>query len=70
MDGRRAKKRRSIIFFVCVAHFLFWYGVHVFDDGEMATALRPYETWNNINHTNPERRIAISRQLAKRPANC
>ena len=43
-----------LIFFVCVAHFLFWYGLHVFDTGEISLAARPYETWDNINHGNPE----------------
>jgi hypothetical protein len=56
-----------LIFFVCVAHFLFWYGLHVFDTGEIAQAMQPYETWDNINHGNPERRIAVNRQLVQAP---
>ncbi len=32
-------------------------------------ALRRYETWDAINHGNPERRIEINRQLAKTPGN-
>jgi hypothetical protein len=52
-----------LIFFVCVAHFLFWYGLHVFDTGAISLAVRPYETWDNINHGNPDRRIAMKQQL-------
>lgn len=56
-----------LVFFLCVVHFLFWYGLHVFDTGEISQAMRPYETWDNINHGNPERRIAVNRQLDTLP---
>jgi hypothetical protein len=56
-----------LIVFICVAHFLFWYGLHVFDDAEVSVAMRPYETWDAINHGNPERRIFVNRQLAAIP---
>jgi hypothetical protein len=62
--GRSAAR---LIVFLCVAHFLFWYGLHVFDDSEVSMAMRPYETWNAINHGNPERRIYVNRQLAQMP---
>src|ERR1035437_2581593 len=62
--GREAAR---LIVFLCVAHFLFWYGLHVFDDSEVSTAMRPYETWDAINHGNPERRIYVNRQLAQMP---
>jgi len=58
-----------IVFFLCAAHFLFWYSLHVFDTGEISLAMRPYETWDNINHGNPERRIAVNRQLSEMPGN-
>jgi hypothetical protein len=56
-----------LIFIVCVAHFLFWYGLHVFDTGEISLAVRPYETWDNINHGNPERRISVKQELDRAP---
>jgi hypothetical protein len=56
-----------VIVFLCAAHFLFWYGVHAFEDTEVSMAMRPYETWDAINHGNPERRIYIDRQLAAIP---
>jgi hypothetical protein len=62
--GRAAAR---LIVFLCVAHFLCWYGVHAFDDAEVSMAMRPYETWDAINHGNPERRIYVNRQLAAMP---
>jgi len=56
-----------LIVFLCVAHFIFWYGLHVFDDSEVSMAMRPYATWDAINHGNPERRIYVNRQLAQIP---
>jgi hypothetical protein len=62
--GRAAAR---LIVCLCVAHFLFWYGVHAFDDAEVSLAMRPYETWDAINHGNPERRIYVNRQLSAIP---
>jgi len=56
-----------LILFFCVAHFLFWYALHVFDTGLIPRAMMQYETWDNINHDNPARRIAVNRQLAHIP---
>jgi hypothetical protein len=56
-----------LIIFLCVAHFVLWYGVHLFDDAESAPALAQYETWDAVNHGNPERRIQVARQLAQPP---
>ena len=55
------------ILYLCAAHFIFWYGLHVFDTADFSIALRRYETWDIINHTNPERRIEVNQQLAKIP---
>jgi hypothetical protein len=62
--GREAT---GLILFLCAAHFLFWYGVHAFDDAQVSVEMRPYETWDAINHGNPERRIYVNRQLAGLP---
>jgi hypothetical protein len=58
--GRLAAR---VIVFLSIAHFVFWYGVHLFDN----QALLHYETWNWINHGDPQGRIAVSRQLAQVP---
>ena len=52
-----------LLVFLCAAHFGFWYTLHVFDDSQISNAMRRYETWDAINHQNPERRILVDRQL-------
>jgi len=43
---------------LCAAQFVFWYSLHAFfDTAEWSAAVRRYETWDSINHGNPERRI-------------
>jgi len=56
-----------LILFLCAAHFVFWYGLHVFDNAEFSGALRQYETWDLINHNDPEGRIEIRRRLEQAP---
>ena len=56
-----------VIIIPCFAHFFFWYGLHLADTTPAARFLLPYETWDGINHGNPERRIAVRDQLAKIP---
>ena len=57
----------SILLFLCAAHFLFWYGLHIARNvaqiDELYATLAPFETWDAINHGDPEGRIAISGQL-------
>lgn len=54
----------QLVFFLCVAHFVFWYGLHLFESPEVSPAMEQYETWDGINHANPQRRILVNRQLA------
>jgi hypothetical protein len=61
-NGRGAAR---LILYLCAAHFLFWYGVHLFDNQKFAKALRQYHTWDIINHDDPEGRIAIHNRLAQ-----
>jgi hypothetical protein len=56
-----------ILLFLCAAHFIFWYGLHASRDEELIAAMTPYETWDNINHGDPQGRIAIQRQLGAAP---
>src|ERR1700678_2264909 len=57
----------SILLFLCAAHFVFWYGLHASGDEELYAALTPFETWDAINHGDPQGRIAIRRQLEAAP---
>jgi hypothetical protein len=54
---------RAIVM-LCSAHFLFWYGVHA---SGAAPALASYDTWDFVNHGDPEGRIAVNRRLAETP---
>ena len=54
-----------LILFLCVAHFAFWYTLHLFDP--QTAAVRQYETWDGLNHGNPERRIQVNHALALMP---
>ena len=56
-----------LIVFVCAAHFLFWYGLHLFDDQPFSLAMRQYETWNAIDHGDPGGRVAVQEQLERAP---
>jgi hypothetical protein len=64
---RAGQDAARLIVFLCAAQFLFWYGLHVFDDQPFSQGLQQYETWDAINHQNPERRIQINHQLAAIP---
>jgi hypothetical protein len=55
------------IAFLCAAHFLFWYGLHLFETSEIAAAMIPYETWDSIHRPGSERRILAEKELALAP---
>jgi len=57
----------SVLLFLCAAHFLFWYGAHLFENQPFTSALEQFQTWDIINHDDPEGRIAIYDQLLKAP---
>jgi hypothetical protein len=61
------KQAGSILLFLCAAHFVFWYGIHALGDEELYAALTPFETWDAINHGDPQGRRAINRQLNAEP---
>ena len=56
-----------LVVFLCLAHFLFWYGLHLFRPSEVASAAIRYETWDAINYGDPDGRIAVAAQLAQAP---
>ena len=64
---RRSPAAARVIVFLCIAQFVFWYGLHVFDTQPFSMALRQYETWDGLNHRNPATRIAVDRQLDALP---
>jgi hypothetical protein len=54
------------ILLLCFLHAAFWYTIHLFDSQDFLPMLA-YESWDSINHQNPERRIAVNRQLSALP---
>jgi len=57
----------GLIVFLCTAHFLFCYGLHVFESQRFTAGMIRYQTWDAINHDDPEGRIAVNDDLAKAP---
>jgi hypothetical protein len=56
-----------LLVFLCAAHFLFWYGIHLLGSDNMLLAIGRYETWDLINYGDSEGRIAINQRLAEAP---
>jgi hypothetical protein len=65
--SRWSPEAARLILFLCIIHFAFWYGLHLMEDQDFARKMMSYETWDSINHSNPERRIAVNQQLAEVP---
>ena len=65
--GSWSPETARLILFLCAVHFILWYGLHLFDQKDFALAMMRYETWDSINHRNPERRIFVNQKLAEIP---
>jgi hypothetical protein len=64
---RFSEEGGRLIAYVCVAQFVFWYGMHLFDAQPFSIAARQYETWDGLNHRNPAARITVDQQIAELP---
>ena len=64
---RVGEEAARVILFLCAAHFLFWYGAHLLESQPFATSLEQFQTWDIINHDDPEGRTSIHAQLSKAP---
>ena len=60
--GREAAQ---LIVLLCAAQFLFWYGFHLFANANASMAMLQYDTWDFVNHGDPEGRIAVRERLAQ-----
>jgi len=64
--SRWSRDVARLILLLTAAQFLFWYGLHLLDWWEPARDLtEQYESWDYVNHGDPEGRIAIDRRLAQ-----
>jgi hypothetical protein len=53
----------NAIVFLAVAHFAFWYGIHASGNPDFLDALGGYETFDFVNHGDPEGRRPILKKL-------
>lgn len=56
-----------IVVYLCIAHFVFWYGLHFAGNQAFARNLWQFETEDAINTGDPQGRAAIHAQLAATP---
>jgi hypothetical protein len=56
-----------LLAFLCAAHFLFWYGIHLFASDNVLLAMGRNETWDFINYGDSEGRTTIDQRLAQAP---
>lgn len=65
---RWSEPAARLVLLLCGAQFLFWYGLHLSAGWGPALALTDrYESWDFVNHGDPEGRAAIDRTLAQAP---
>jgi hypothetical protein len=57
----------QLLVILCAAGFLFWYGFHLFANENASIAMLQYETWDFVNHGDPDGRIAVNGRLAQAP---
>ena len=57
----------TILVLACVAHFSFWFGLHLVGNEDLFAATGPWQSWDYINFGDSEGRITIDRQLAAAP---
>jgi hypothetical protein len=65
--GSFSKDAVTLILILCLAHFLFWYGIHLSGNENLLIATSGNQSWDEINYGDPEGRAAINNELAKAP---
>jgi len=55
----------TLILAVCLAHFVFWYGVQLSGNRNLLTATAGDDSWDSLNYGDSEGRIAIDKRLAE-----
>jgi hypothetical protein len=64
---RMNREAAWILLALCGAHFLFWYGIHVFDTSAVSQSAMPFETWDALHRPNADKRVEVNRELAEQP---
>ena len=65
--GRSNPHAAALIFLLAVAHFIFWYGLHLTGSEDTVAALPASEGGEFVNHGDPEGRIAVLSRLSQAP---
>jgi hypothetical protein len=66
--SRWSREAARLIFLLCAAQFVFWYSLHLVAGWEPALAMTErYESWDFVNHGDPEGRQAIVQALSQSP---
>src|SRR6185437_8863246 len=58
--SRFSREAAYLVIFLCIAHFVFWYTLHLLEHRDFSVALRRFETWDGLNHDNPASRIYVN----------
>jgi len=62
--GHAAGREAALLLvLLCAAQFLFWYGFHLFANTNASVAMLPYDAWDDVNHGDPQGRIAVRGRL-------
>lgn len=54
----------TLILILCLAHFVFWYGINLSGNQNLLIALSPENTWDSVDYADLSGRIAINNRLA------
>ncbi len=64
----RGPEAARAIVLVCIAQFVFWYGLHLtVDTADFARQLKTFDIWDSINHEGPGRRLDVAQELEATP---
>ena len=70
--SRLSQEAVTLILVVCLAHFVFWYGIYLSGNENLMIALATEESWDSVDdfsasHGDIARRIAVDNRLANEP---
>ncbi len=65
--SRWSERGARLLITLAAAQFLFWYGFHLAGNTEISRTVTQWDTWDFVNHGDPEGRIAIHYQLEAAP---
>lgn len=64
-DFAAGKEAAALVVILCLAHFVFLYGVQLAGNQNLLLATSAEESWDSVNYGDSEGRIAIDKQLEK-----